>query len=213
MSFIDNHIMEYCEAHTSVEPTLLAELRRETWQKVVNPRMLSGAYQGRLLSIISKLLRPKTILEVGTYTGYSTLCLAEGLEHDGKIYTIDINEELEEIQSKYFYKSVFNDRIKRIIGDAIEQIPLINSKFDLVFLDADKENYIKYYQIIKNRLNTGGIIITDNVLWSGKVIQEVKTQDTDTQQIILFNKTIFEDHDFETIVLPIRDGITLSRKK
>lgn len=205
--------MDYCEANSSQESLLLMELRRETWQKVVNPRMLSSPYQGTLLTLLSKLIQPKVILEIGTYTGYSTLCLVEGLSKDGKLYTIDSNEELVVIQSKYFNKSPYSDKIISIIGNAIDQVPLLNTTFDLVFLDADKENYINYYQIIKNKLNKGGVIITDNVLWNGKVVAEIKQQDTDTQQIMLFNKTMMEDTDFETIVLPIRDGLTISRKK
>ena len=211
MHFLPEDINDYVVNHSAKEPELLKELQRETWQKVLNPRMLSGAYQGRLLSMISKICSPKTILEIGTYTGYATLCLAEGLLDNGKIITIDINEELEEIQSKYFQKSGVADKISSIIGNALEVIPQLNEKFDLVFIDADKSNYINYFNLILPKMNSGGIILTDNVLWSGKVVEKLDPKDIDTKVLLDYNKMLASDSRVETIVLPIRDGLTVSR--
>lgn len=211
MHFLPEDINDYVVNHSAKEPELLKELQRETWQKVLNPRMLSGAYQGRLLSMISKICSPKTILEIGTYTGYATLCLAEGLLDNGKIITIDINEELEEIQSKYFQKSGVADKISSIIGNALEVIPQLNEKFDLVFIDADKSNYINYFNLILPKMNSGGIILTDNVLWSGKVVEKLDPKDIDTKVLLDYNKMLASDSRVETILLPIRDGLTISR--
>lgn len=211
MHFLPEDINDYVVNHSAKEPELLKELQRETWQKVLNPRMLSGAYQGRLLSMISKICSPKTILEIGTYTGYATLCLAEGLLDNGKIITIDINEELEEIQSKYFQKSGVADKISSIIGNALEVIPQLNEKFDLVFIDADKSNYINYFNLILPKMNSGGIILTDNVLWSGKVVEKLDPKDIDTKVLLDYNKMLASHSRVETIVLPIRDGLTVSR--
>jgi predicted O-methyltransferase YrrM len=174
--------------------------------------MLSGEYQGRLLSLISKIKQPKKILEIGTFTGYSTLCLVEGLETSGKIYTIDKNEELIKIQNKYFSKSKYHKNIKQYTGDALEIIPKINSKFDLIFLDADKENYNKYLEIIIPKLNKKGILISDNVLWHGKVLIDKKNQDKVTKRIDTFNKDLVENKNFQTFMLPIRDGLSISIK-
>lgn len=212
MSFISEDIMDYAEKHSSDEPKLLQELRRETWQKVIAPRMLSGHHQGRLLSMISKMVQPKKILEIGTYTGYATLCLAEGLADKGVIYTIDINEELEEIQQKYFKKSGFSKQIVSLTGNALELIPAITETFDLVFIDADKVNYNRYFDLIITKLRRGGIILSDNVLWSGKVLKKVQKNDKDTQSLIVYNQRIKNEKSVETILLPFRDGVSITRK-
>ena len=205
-------INNYVKDHSCSETKLLSELRRETELKCINPIMLSGEYQGRLLSLISKIKQPKKILEIGTYTGYATLCLAEGLETSGKIYTIDKNEELIKIQNKYFSKSKYHKNIIQYTGDAVEIIPKINSKFDLIFLDADKENYNKYLEIIIPKLNKKGILISDNVLWHGKVLSDKKNQDKVTKGIDTFNKDLVENKNFQTFMLPIRDGLSISIK-
>ena len=213
MDFLPEKIDNYVLNHTQQEPTILQELTKETWQKVLNPRMLSGAFQGRVLSMISKIIQPKTILEIGTYTGYSTLCLAEGLSKEGKIMTIDKNEELETLQNKYFEKSGFRNQIEQIVGDATQIIPSLNQTFDLVFIDADKTNYINYFHLIIDKMNSGGIILSDNVLWSGKVVEELDPKDLDTKTLLEFNKLLNQDDRIETVLLPIRDGLTLSRVK
>ena len=205
-------INNYAKDHSCSETKLLSELRRETELKCINPIMLSGEYQGRLLSLISKIKQPKKILEIGTFTGYATLCLAEGLETSGKIYTIDKNEELIKIQNKYFSKSKYHKNIIQYTGDALEIIPKINSKFDLIFLDADKENYNKYLEIIIPKLNKKGILISDNVLWHGKVPSDKKNQDKVTKRIDTFNKDLVENKNFQTFMLPIRDGLSISIK-
>lgn len=204
--------MEYAELHTSSEPELLAELRRETWLKVVNPRMLSGAYQGRLIALLSKLVRPLTILEIGTFTGYATLCLAEGLRENGKIITIDCNEELVDIQKKYISKSKYAPQIDTLLGDALSLISELEIRFDLVFIDADKQNYSTYFDLVIDKLNVGGIILTDNVLWNGKVIENKISNDVDTLSIVQYNKKVQTDIRVETILIPIRDGISITRK-
>lgn len=213
MHFLPEKLDEYVVQHSQSEPKLLQELSRETWQKVLNPRMLSGAFQGRVLSMISKLVQPKSILEIGTYTGYSALCLAEGLSKDGVIHTIDKNEELEELQYKYFQKSEYRDQITQYVGNALDIIPSINDKFDLVFIDADKSNYVNYFHQIIEKMNTGGIILSDNVLWSGKVIEELDPKDVDTKVLLEYNRLLNEDSRLETVLLPIRDGLTISRVK
>tara|TARA_B100001113_G_scaffold111821_1_gene90774 strand:- start:1038 stop:1673 length:636 start_codon:yes stop_codon:yes gene_type:complete len=205
-------INNYAKDHSCSETKLLSELRRETELKCINPIMLSGEYQGRLLSLISKIKQPKKILEIGTFTGYATLCLAEGLETSGKIYTIDKNEELIKIQNKYFLKSKYHKNIIQYTGDALEIIPKINSKFDLIFLDADKENYNKYLEIIIPKLNKKGILISDNVLWHGKVLSDKNNQDKVTKRIDTFNKNLVENKNFQTFMLPIRDGLSISIK-
>ena len=205
-------INNYVKDHSCSETKLLSELRRETELKCINPIMLSGEYQGRLLSLISKIKQPKKILEIGTFTGYATLCLAEGLETSGKIYTIDKNEELIKIQNKYFSKSKYHKNIIQYTGDAVEIIPKINSKFDLIFLDADKEYYNKYLEIIIPKLNKKGILISDNVLWHGKVLSDKKNQDKVTKTIDTFNKDLVKNKNFQTFMLPIRDGLSISIK-
>jgi predicted O-methyltransferase YrrM len=213
MNFLPDKIDDYVASHSQQEPKLLKELSRETWQKVLNPRMLSGAFQGRLLSMISKLVNPKNILEIGTYTGYSALCLAEGLQEKGNLITIDKNEELETLQNKYFEKSGYRNQIKQFVGDATKIIPNIDKKFDLVFIDADKSNYINYFHLIIQKMNVGGIILSDNVLWSGKVVEPLNPKDNDTKILLEYNKLLSTDNRIETVLLPIRDGLTVSRVK
>lgn len=211
MHFISEELENYIAKHSENEPELLQKLNKETHQKILQPRMLSGHFQGRVLSILSKISNPKNILEIGTYTGYATLCLAEGLQQNGTIDTIDINEELEDIQQKYFSQSVYKNQIIQHIGNALTIIPTLNKTFDLVFIDADKENYINYWNLIVPMMNKGGIILSDNVLWSGKVLEEVKQNDKSTQILLAYNKIANEDPRVETVLLPIRDGLTVSR--
>lgn len=213
MHFLSEELENYVAQHSQVEPELLAKLNRETHQKILQPRMLSGHFQGRVLSMLSKIISPTNILEVGTYTGYATLCLAEGLAENGTIDTIDNNEELVDFQRKYFDQSSWKNQIVQHLGNALEIIPTLNKKFDLVFIDADKENYINYYQMIVPMMNKGGIILSDNVLWSGKVLGEVKTNDKSTKILLEYNKLVNEDERVETVLLPIRDGLTVTRIK
>ncbi|MDD3721326.1 MAG: O-methyltransferase [Lutibacter sp.] len=213
MSFLSEKIENYVVDHSQKEPELLQKLNKETWQKVLNPRMLSGGYQGRILSMISKLIQPKTILEIGTYTGYSALCLAEGLQKNGTLFTIDKNEELEDFAKKYFEKSSYTSQIKQLVGNALTILPTLNEKFDLVFIDADKVNYSTYFNMIIGKMNSGGVILSDNVLWSGKVIEEIEPNDKDTKALVEFNKMLNTDDRIETILLPIRDGLSISRVK
>lgn len=211
MHFISEDLENYVANHSQDEPELLAKLNRETYQKVLQPRMLSGHFQGRVLSILSKIIHPKNILEIGTYTGYATLCLAEGLAKEGAIDTIDINEELADFQKKYFDASEWKNQIFQHIGDAMNIIPNLNKKFDLVFIDADKENYINYFHLIVPMMNKGGIILSDNVLWSGKVIEKLDPKDTSTKVLVEYNELLKNDSRVETVLLPIRDGLTVSR--
>jgi len=213
MHFLPEKIDDYVVDHSQQEPQILQELSKETWQKVLNPRMLSGAYQGRILSMLSKLIQPKVILEIGTYTGYSALCFAEGLTSEGKIITIDKNEELETLQNKYFEKSGFRNQIEQKVGNALEIIPTISEQIDLVFIDADKSNYINYFHLIIDKMKPGGIILSDNVLWSGKVIEKLNPKDVDTKVLLEYNNLLNTDSRLETILLPIRDGLTISRVK
>ena len=209
---VNNKIEDYIRKNSSKEPEILKDLNKETYLKVLNPRMLSGHIQGRFLSIITKLIKPKKILEIGTYTGYSAICMAEGLIENGIIHTIDINEELISIQNKYFAKSKCNNSIIQHVGDARNIIKSINEKFDLVFLDADKENYIEYYELVIEKVKKGGLIIADNVLWTGKVVEPEKDDDKLTQYLIDFNKMINEDDRVENIILPLRDGLNIILK-
>ena len=213
MNFLPEKIDDYSVSHSQKEPQILQELTRETWQKVVNPRMLSGAFQGRVLSMISKLIQPKNILEIGTYTGYSAICIAEGLQEHSSIDTIDKNEELADLQNKYFEKSGFRNKITQHVGLALEIIPTINKKFDLVFIDADKSNYSNYFHLIIDKMNKGGVILSDNVLWSGKVVEKLDPKDQDTKALLEYNKLLNTDKRIETVLLPIRDGLTISRVK
>ena len=213
MDFLPEKLGDYILEHTQEEPELLRQLNNETWQKIMVPRMLSGHFQGRVLSMISKLVHPRTILEIGTYTGYSALCLAEGMKKNGVLHTIDRNEELVEIQKKYFDKSDYKKNIIQHLGDALEILPGLSEKFDLVFVDADKGNYINYFNAIIEKMNHGGVILSDNVLWSGKVTEKVNPKDIDTLALIEYNKLLKNDIRVESIILPIRDGITISRVK
>jgi len=213
MNFLPTKIDSYAVAHSEDEPVLLKELSRETWQKVLNPAMLSEHYQGRVLSLLSKLIRPKSILELGTYTGYSALCLAEGLSSDGILHTVDHNEELYDFQRKYFDKSAFTKQIKQYTGKALEIIPTIEATFDLVFIDADKSNYSNYFHMIIDKMNPGGVIVSDNVLWYGKVTETIDPTDEDTKALVAYNLLLKDDSRIETVLLPIRDGLTISRVK
>lgn len=210
MEFLDENILKYVEDHTSKESPLLRKINRETHLSVLMPRMLSGHLQGRVLAMISKMIRPRQVLEIGTYTGYSSICLAEGLNADGKLITIDINEELEEKVKSYFKEANLASVIDYRIGDANSIIPTLSGLFDLVFIDADKENYSRYYDLVIDKVSAGGYILADNVLWSGKVLDE--KPDKDTRAIVNFNKKINEDSRVENVLLPIRDGIMLLRK-
>ncbi len=212
MNFLPDALDDYVVAHSEDEPALLQQLTRETYQKILQPIMLSGPYQGRILSMISKLVNPKSILEIGTFTGYATLCLAEGLQKDGEIHTIDVNEELVDFQRKYFDKSEYGTQIFQHLGSAIDIIPTLNKTFDLIFIDADKPNYVNYFHLIIDKLNTGGIILSDNVLWHGKVIEPLQPDDTSTKAILDYNNLLKNDNRIETVILPIRDGLTISRK-
>lgn len=213
MEFLPESISEYAEYHTSPESDLLARVNRDTHAKVLQPRMLSGHLQGRILSLFSKMITPKRVLEIGTYTGYSALCFAEGLDENGLIHTIDINEELAERVNGYFEESGYSDRIQLHIGSAIEIIPSLSETWDLVFIDADKENYIRYYDLVIDQVRQGGYIIADNVLWSGKVLNDPDTLDLDTRTLVEFNDRIQTDDRVENILLPVRDGLMICRKK
>ena len=211
MNFLPEKIDDYSVNHSQIEPLILQELTKETWQKIINPRMLSGAFQGRVLSMISKLVQPKNSLEIGTYTGYSAICIAEGLSDDGSIDTIDKNEELVDLQNKYFEKSGYRSKISQHVGSALEIIPTINKKFDFVFIDADKSNYSNYFHLIIDKMNKGGVILSDNVLWSGKVVEKLDPKDQDTKALLEYNTLLNTDSRVETVLLPIRDGLTISR--
>ena len=211
MNFLPEKIDEYVVDNSQKEPQILQELTKETWQRVLNPRMLSGAFQGRILSMISKIINPKDVLEIGTYTGYSAICIAEGISNEATIDTIDKNEELEDIQNRYFKKSGFRDQIKQHIGNALEIIPTLNKKFDLVFIDADKSNYCNYFNLVIGKMKKGGIILSDNVLWSGKVVEKLDKKDIDTKALLEYNRLLNSDPRVETILLPIRDGLSISR--
>ena len=213
MHFISEKLDDYVVKHSEDEPALLKALTRETYQKILQPRMLSGHYQGRVLSMLSKLIRPKVILELGTFTGYSALCLAEGLDKNGIIHTIDINEELVDFQRSYFDQSEYGSQIIQHLGSALDIIPTLDTTFDLVFMDADKPNYITYFHQIIDKLNPGGVILSDNVLWSGKVIEELNPQDVSTKIVLEYNALLKDDPRLETVLLPIRDGLTVSIKK
>lgn len=213
MNFLPENIDNYVLAHSQSEPKILQELTKETWQKVLNPRMLSGALQGRVLSMISKLIQPKNVLEIGTYTGYSAICIAEGFSKNSTMDTIDKNEELQELQNKYFLKSGYKHNIIQHVGNALEIIPLIDKKFDLVFIDADKSNYSNYFHLIIDKMNSGGVILSDNVLWSGKVVEKLDPKDKDTKALLAYNRLLNSDKRIETVLLPIRDGLTISRVK
>ena len=210
MHLVSAEIEQYIEQHSSTEHKVLQELNRETYLKVQMPQMLSGHLQGHFLAMITAMLQPKRILEIGTYTGYSGICLANGLAEDGILYTIDVNEELQPMVEKYMSKAGLTTKVKQLIGDARQIIPTLNETFDLVFIDADKVNYGTYYDLVFDKVRTGGYIIADNVLWSGKVIEEKK--DKDTLAIDGYNKKVMADKRVETFILPLRDGLNIARK-
>ncbi|MAQ62394.1 MAG: methyltransferase [Flavobacteriales bacterium] len=213
MDFISDDIMTYAINHTQDESNLLKALNKETHQKILQSRMISGHFQGRVLSFISQLIRPETILEIGTYTGYATLCLAEGLTKNGKIHTIEINEELIDFQKKYFDQSKFKNQIFTHIGDAIDIIPKLKLKYDLIFLDADKANYPNYMEMVVPKLKRGGVLVADNVLWNGKVLDyQQKRDDIETKGIKLFSELVKKNSSLQTLLLPIRDGLMMCRK-
>lgn len=205
------NLESYIEQNMDEEPALLRLLRRETYQKTTQPHMISGILQGRILSILSKIISPKLIVEVGTFTGYSTLCLAEGLRKDGEIITIDKNKETSYLPKKYFKQSEYENQIKFIEDDALNALRGIKTAINLVFLDADKERYSDYVDLIKPLLSPGGVILADNILWKGKVASDAN--DNKTESIRAFNKKINEDKDWEVVILPVRDGISIIRKK
>ncbi len=215
MSFFEENCPEmdrYLENHASAEPDILKRLRKETFQKTTQPHMISGYQQGRLLSILSKMISPKNILEIGTFTGYATLCLTEGLNKEGKITTLDVNEELAYLPKKYFQESEFSAQIDFQLQDAKVFLENTEERFDFVFIDADKENYVEYFKLIKPKINSGAVILFDNVLWYGKVLEENPKQKS-TQIIRELNDAITKDDDFENVILPLRDGLHLIRKK
>ncbi len=211
MHFLPETLENYITLHSENEPVILRELTRETHLKVVHPRMITGHYQGRVLSMLSKLIRPGKILEIGTYTGYSAICLAEGLQDGGLLYTIDINEELCEIQRKFFDKSGYGDKIVQLTGDALKIIPDLDDTFELVFIDAEKRMYDAYFEMAIEKTRKGGIILSDNVLWSGKVVEPLDKNDMATRALLEYNKKLKNDPRVETVILSIRDGLTLCR--
>ncbi|MEM7381083.1 MAG: class I SAM-dependent methyltransferase [Bacteroidota bacterium] len=211
MHFLSATLEDYISGHSEEEPALLQQLTRETHLKVLRPRMITGHYQGRVLSMFSKIIQPNCILEIGTYTGYSALCMAEGLKQGGKLHTIDINEELESIQRKYIDKSKYAEQIVLHTGDALQIIPEMEENFDLVFIDAEKTSYPDYFEAVLPKTRPGGIILSDNVLWSGKVIEPLEEKDAATRILLDYNKKLKEDPRVETVILPIRDGITMCR--
>jgi len=213
MEFIDQKLDDYVCAHTEKEPEVLNELNRKTHLTVLRSRMLSGHFQGRLLSMISHMVQPERILEIGTYTGYSSICLAEGLTENGKLTTIDINEELEDITREFIQKANLENKIEYIIGDAMQIVPQLDELFDLVFIDADKKNYCNYYHLVFEKVKPGGYILADNVLWSGKVVEDYEALDSETKIIMDYNKMVHEDPRVQEILLPIRDGLMLARKR
>jgi caffeoyl-CoA O-methyltransferase len=214
MEFIDEELQQYAEDHTSPESELLRKVNRQTHLSVMKPRMLSGHLQGRLLAMFSQMIQPKQILEIGTYTGYSALCLAEGLQFSGTLHTIDINEELEDRVRGYFEEAGLTEQVKYYIGNALDIIPTINATLDLVFIDADKINNAAYYDLVIDKVRPGGYIIADNVLWSGKVLAKYRKKlDEDTAALLAFNKKVHDDARVENILLPVRDGLLVARKK
>jgi caffeoyl-CoA O-methyltransferase len=213
MDFLEPKIEEYTLLHSQEEPELLKRLNRETHAKVMMPRMLSGHLQGRVLSMLSKMIQPKRILEIGTYTGYSAICLSEGLAADGTLHTIDINEELENMVRGYFKEAGLEKKVNYHIGDATKIIPSLGETWDLVFIDADKENYSKYYDLVFDKVRSGGFIIADNVLWSGKILDEPAKMDKDTKAIYEYSKKVHADVRVDHVLFPVRDGLMVARKK
>ena len=212
MEFISPELDRYVCDHSENEPDVLRQLNRKTYLSVLQPRMLSGHFQGRVLSMLSHMIRPMRVLEIGTYTGYSALCFAEGLAEGGKVITIDVNEELEELVREFVAKAGMEDKIDYRIGDAAQLIPQLDEQFDLVFIDADKKNYCTYYDLVFDKVRPGGYIIADNVLWSGKVLEEHETLDRETKIIMDYNRMVHEDSRVQEVLLPIRDGLMVARK-
>lgn len=213
MDFIPQDINDYCENHSKKETAVLEELNRHTHVNVLRPRMLSGHLQGKLLEMLSMMIQPESVLEIGTYTGYSAICLAKGLKENGKLITIDCDEEQEDLALEFFEKAGFSDQITLKIGQALDLIPKLKESFDLVFLDADKANYLNYYQLVFDQVKRGGYIIADNVLWSGKVVEPLKPGDKETKAILDFNQFVQEDPRVENVLLPFRDGLMVVKKK
>lgn len=213
MEFIADNLDQYVCAHSENEPEILADLNRRTHVSVIQPRMLSGHYQGRVLSMLSHMIQPENVLEIGTYTGYSALCFAEGLKEKGRLTTIDVNEEQEDFVAAYIEKAGMGDRITQLIGDAIDIIPTLDEQFDIVFIDADKKNYCKYYDLVFDKVKPGGYIIADNVLWSGKVLEDYNSLDRETKIIMDYNQKVHEDDRVQEVLFPIRDGLMIARKK
>jgi predicted O-methyltransferase YrrM len=213
MDFLPKEINDYCVLYTQKEDEVLYQLHRETNQKILRPRMLSGHLQGQLLSFLSKMIEPEKILEIGTYTGYSAICLARGLKNGGELHTIDINEELEDFVGSFIKKAGLNDCIEMHVGNALNILPNLHKIWDLVFIDADKENYINYYNLVFDSVRKGGVIIFDNVLWSGKVTEEIDTKDKETKTLVELAKLLEKDKRVENVLLPIRDGLFMVRKK
>lgn len=212
MEFLPEKLEQYVEELTANENETLAQLNRETWSKVLQPRMLSGHLQGRVLATFSHMLRPARVLEIGTYTGYSALCFAEGLAEDGKIYTLDINEELADMVNNYIDKAGYKNQIEMMVGNAMEIIPSLNEQWDLVFIDADKENYPNYFDLVIDSIRPGGFIIADNVLWSGKVLEQADAKDEETQALQAYNQKVHNDPRVENVLFPVRDGLMVCRK-
>ncbi len=213
MEFIDEALSQYCENHSSEESDVLKKLNRETHLKVVSPRMLSGHLQGRFLSFISTLQQPNFIIEIGTYTGYSAICLAEGLTSNGKLISIDVNEETSTFAKSFINQTEYASKIELLIGDAKNIIPTINQPIDIVFIDADKKNYLAYYHLVIDKLKQGGLIIADNVLWSGKITQPKESMDRETKALDDFNSFVQHDERVENMLIPLRDGLMIVRKK
>ena len=213
MDFLPEEIENYVLQHIEKEPEILRELNHETWEKVLIPRMLSGHLQGRVLSMLSHMIQPKTILEIGTYTGYSAICLAEGLQIGGELHTIDINEELESMVTKYIEKANLKNIVFNHIGNAMDIIPTLNKTYDIVFIDADKTNYCNYYDLVFNQVKIGGYIIADNVLWSGKVVENKEKLDADTLALMAYSEKVNTDNRVQSVLFPIRDGLIVVRKK
>lgn len=211
MQFLNANLDKYISEHSQEEPDLLKQLNRETHLKVLHPRMITGHFQGRVLSLLSKIQQPRYILEIGTYTGYSALCLAEGLPADGELHTIDKNEELTDIQCKYFNLSPYAGQIVQHSGDALKIIPEIDLIFDLIYIDAEKKEYLNYLELIMPKTRAGSLILSDNVLWSGKVLEPLQEGDQATAVILDYNRRLKEDKRLESVLLPVRDGLTLSR--
>ena len=211
MHFLSSLLENYIADSSQEEPELLKELTRETHLKVLRPRMITGHFQGRFLSLLSKIVNPTYILEIGTYTGYSAICLAEGLGKEGRLHTIDINEELCDIQQRYFLKSGFGQQIVQHVGDALDIVPTLDMVFDLIFIDAEKTSYDDYFECAMKKTRSGSVILSDNVLWSGKVVEPFDPKDRATRSLLEYNRKLKEDPRVETVLLPIRDGLTLSR--